>query len=367
MRASGGKLQLPLPTAIAALAVCVAAALGAPSSAAASGPLEYTLKVTEGVTTVPENSVAYTSAHANHKTQMRLNLVHNGVLTYTDPTSHGEWVGFPQVPVPGDVLTLESPFGTVVGSVAYDGLPSMDASVCAGSRNFSGQRSGAESVQGRYYTEAPVLDRYGHPIPGQWQHVNEGFAQVTALAGSAFGGSFLAPLALGETVVATESIEEPLGGGAVFTYESETVRPVGACPVPPPPPPPPPAPLIPALRASIAKVMFPRLSALRRKGLHDQVLVNQRAFVVQDLFLAGGALPAHASRRAHRPPPAVLLARGTAASGGAGSVTVTLRPTAKGWSRMRNARNLSVVLLTTVHNASGSSITLPARRLKLHH
>lgn len=366
MRVGGRKLELLRIGALASCTVFALCAAAAPATAhASSEPPEFTLKVTEGETTVPENGVAYTSAHTNRHAQLRLSLVHAGVVAYQDSHNSTEWVGFPQVPVPGDVLVLESPLGTVVGAVTYDGLPTMDATVCAGSSNFSGQRSGAERIEGRFFTETPRLDRYGRPIPGEWMRVDEGFAQVTSLVGPTFGGNFLTPLPAGATVVAKESVEEPLGGGSIFTYESETVRPVGACPAPPAPPPPPPAPLIPTLRAALARVLFPKLGAIRRKGLRDQVYLDQRGTVVQDLFLAGGQLPAHASR-SHRRPAAVLLARGGASASKAGTVTISLHPTAKGWSRMRGAHSLSVALVTTVHGVSGATITLPVRRLTLH-
>src|SRR5205807_9475975 len=104
--------------------------------------------------------------------------------------------------------------------------------VCAGSANFSGQRSPGQTVEGRYFTATP----YGEK--------SRGAAQITALSGSGFGGAFLVPLALGEPVAATEKLETQLPGGPIFTYETENLRPVGACPVPPPPPyvPPPPPP-----------------------------------------------------------------------------------------------------------------------------
>ena len=56
-------------------------------------------------------------------------------------------------------MNLESPTGpnghpggTIVGSVVYDGLPSIDPTVCAGSTNFSGQRSAGQTVEGSYFS-----------------------------------------------------------------------------------------------------------------------------------------------------------------------------------------------------------------------
>ena len=89
-------------------------------------------------------------------------------------------------PRSGDVVTLESPLGTTVGAVVYDGLPSMDPTVCAGSANFSGQRSPGQTVEGSFYTSSP-------PTPTVTWHARKGFgeAQVKSLTGTAFGGSFL--------------------------------------------------------------------------------------------------------------------------------------------------------------------------------
>ncbi len=131
-----------------------------------------------------------------------------------------------------------------MGSVVYDGLPSMDPTVCAGSTNFSGQRSANEEVEGSFYTLVPH--------PSYTAHRRGGEAQITSLSGGSFAGNFLKPLALGETVRAVEHLKTSLAGGATFTYTSENDRPVGACPVPPAPPPPPP---VPALQGSIFKLV----------------------------------------------------------------------------------------------------------------
>jgi hypothetical protein len=353
-----------------ALAVVCTVALLLPASAGAhsEAPQEFTMKVLEGETTVPENQIAGVSASANHNPQLRLRLIHGGTVAAEDTYEPAEGgyagVGFSLLPVPGDVVELESPFGNVVGAITYDGLPSMDSTVCVGSTNFSGQRSGGESVEGRFFSEQPRLDRYGRPIPHEWTRAGEGFAQVTSLVGSAFGGNFLAPVPAGATVTAKESVEVPIAGGAIFTYESESVRPAAACPAPPPPPPPPPAPLFPTLRASIAKLLFGKLGSILRKGLHDEVYVDEPGIVVQDLYLAGGALPAHATRR-HRTRPALLLARGTANASRAGNVFVTLHPTRRGRPHLLHAHRLGVVLITTVHGDNGKTITLTARHVTL--
>ncbi len=94
--------------------------------------------------------------------------------------------------------------------------------MCAGSTNFSGQRTAGYTVEGGYYTVVPH--------PSYFARRNGGLAQVQVLTGSSFGGGFLTPLVSGETVYAVESLTSPLAGGATFTYSSENDRPVGGCP-----------------------------------------------------------------------------------------------------------------------------------------
>jgi hypothetical protein len=197
----------------------VAFAVPAPALASNEGPV-YTLKVTEGETTLPEYSIVQTSGSVEGGSGIHsaaISITRGGVVIERGKNEHEPSTSTSQVPQVGDVLTLEAPIGTVVGSVVYDGLPSMDPTVCAGSTNFSGQNSPDETVRGSYFTETLHVEKYSS-YPEQ---VNSGRAQVTALTGTSFGGSFLAPLQLGQTVSATESLETPLAGNAVFKYVSE--------------------------------------------------------------------------------------------------------------------------------------------------
>jgi hypothetical protein len=348
-----------------ALLALGANALAAESASAWEEPPtpEYSLKIVEGVTTLPEESILSTSGSVhipndNH-VQVTLRIVHNGLTVAQDTeTDGGAWLS--QVPQVGDVVYLESPTGNVVGSTVYDGLPSLDASVCAGSTNFSGQRSSPEDVvKGSYYTLVPhqsyTANRFGEQ------------AQVPTQSGAAFAGSFLTPLATGETVRAVESVEKPLAGGATFTYTSENDRPVGACPVPPPPPPPP---AIPALQGSIFKLARITIHKLLKSGWLDQVSINQPGTVVQDLYELGGAVPAHASshKRSHarpRKPPALLLARGSAAASVAGTVKVLLRVTTKGRRTLRHSHRVRAELVTTLKASSGAKLNLETHTVTL--
>jgi hypothetical protein len=350
------------------VAVCVTAlaamALAAPASAKQSPP-RYSLSIVEGETTQPEDSVVSTSGRVEHaNASVRVSIVRGGLTVFQSSGNGGAWMS--QVPQAGDVVALESPVGTTVGSVVYDGLPSIEATVCAGSSNFSGQRSSGDTVEGGYFTEVA----HGTPYGTEFERVGGGQAQITLLSGATFGGSFLAPLGLGETVYANESLETPLAGGAVFTYSSENLRPVGACPLPPSPPPPPPPP--PALQGSIFKLLKASIKSILKGGLRDQVTINLPGTVTQDLYLQHGSVPAYAASKKDtgkhhkKTPPAVLLAHGSATATSAGTVTVLLKLTAKGRHELKSAGNMKVVLLTTLHSNSGTTLNLERRTLSLH-
>ncbi len=327
-----------------------------------SSPPEYSLKVVQGETTQPEDSITNVSASGPQHSQVRLRIDQGGTVVNQDTQEGGAGL-WQVVPPVGDTVTVESPVGTLVGAVAYDGLPSIEPTVCASSTNFSGQRSGADEVEGGFFTDEPVTNPYGQIE--YYAHRNAGQAQVTLLSGTSFGGNFLVPLELGETVWAAETVKtrEP---GWIFTYQSETVRPVGACPLPPPPPPPPAKPVIPLLRASLAKILNATIKALLGHGLHDHVYVNQPGTLRQGLYLVGGKLPAYVASSHHkRKPPALLLAHGSASAKAAGYVTVVLHPTSRGRQRVRHAKSVHAVLITTVTSSTGVRITLAHRSVTL--
>jgi len=366
VHATAGRRRSRRALPLAALAGALAAAFGAldPAASAHEPSLpEYSLKIVQGETTQPEDSIVGVSAGGPQRSQVRLRVIQGGLVVNqaTEEGGAGLWQVVPPV---GDTVTVESPLGTVVGAVTYDGLPSIEPTVCAGSTNFSGQRSGADEVEGGFYIDEPQTDPYGHVY--NYEHGHRGYAQVTLLAGVSFGGNFLVPLQLGETVWATETVKvrEP---GWVFTYQSEAVRPVGSCPLPPPPPPPPAKPILPPLRASLAKILSATIKALLEHGLKDRVYVNQPGTVTQGLYLAGGKLPAYAASSHHRHlPPALLLAKGAAGVKTAGDVTVVLHLTPRGRGRVRGAKSVHAVLVTTVTSSSGVKITLSHRSVTLH-
>ena len=198
---------LTIPLFVALLAICA----GAPASAWATshGP-KYSLKIVEGETTLPEyDQIASTSGNVEPNAQVAVSIIRNGTTVYRDvQNGGGAWLS--QVPQVGETVTLESPVGTTVAAVVYDGLPSIDPTVCAGSTNFSGENSPGDTVEGSYVTDSLRTDPYGH-VTGV-NETNFGEAQVKMLSGTTFGGSFLKPLESGETVAAVESLKTPLAG-----------------------------------------------------------------------------------------------------------------------------------------------------------
>jgi hypothetical protein len=339
-------------------AFAAGAMLAAPAVAEAPAAPEYSLSIVEGADTQPEDPILHVSGSADHpRAEVAVSITHDGLVVDKQSGEGGAWLS--QVPQVGDVVTLESPVNVVRGAVVYDGLPSLDPTVCAGSTDFSGQRSAGQTVEGGYYTVVPH--------PSYFARRRGGLAQVQVLSGPTFQGGFLTPLAVGETVYAVESLTSPLEGGATFTYSSEYDRPVGVCPVPPLPPPPPPPP---ALAGSLVKLVRTSIQRLIRSGWSTHVTINQPGRIVEDLYMHQGAVPAFAAsskrKRAHRQPPAVLLARGTATAKAAGTFTVTMHLTPKGRRLLKHAHSAKVVLITTLTAASGAKITLERHSLTLH-
>jgi hypothetical protein len=365
MRAGRGATLLGLRRAacLALPALAAGSVAAAPAVATAPAPPEYSLSIVEGASTQPEDPILNVSGYADPEAEVAVSIAHNGlVVVKSTGDKGGVWLS--QVPQVGDVVTLESPVGVVRGAVVYDGLPSLDPTVCAGSTNFSGQRSAGEIVRGGYYTVVPHHSYFAHRDGGE--------AQIQVLSGANFQGGFLTSLMGGETVFAVESLTSPVAGGATFTYSSENDRPVGACPVPPLPPPPPP-PL--ALMGSIVKLARTSIHGLMHSGWSTHVTINQPGTIVENLYLQGGALPAFAAsgrsasqaKRHRHKPPALLLARGTATAKAAGTVTVTMHLTSGGRRVLRHARSVKVVLIATLKAASGAKLTLERHSFTLHH
>ena len=223
---AGGR-RLPRARSFAALLGAIAAACGALAPAGArartlaAGILAC--RSCEGETTQPEDSITSVSAGASNNNQVRLRIIQGGVVVNQD--THEGGAGLWQVVPPvGDTVTVESPLGTVVGAVTYDGLPSIEPTVCASSTNFSGQRSGADEVEGGFYTDEPQTNPYGE-VDG-YEHGHRGYAQVTLLSGAAFGGNFLVPLSSARPCGPRESLKIRRSPAWIFTY-SERNRPPG--------------------------------------------------------------------------------------------------------------------------------------------
>lgn len=346
-----------------ALGLLGAGALAAPAAATVHHP-NFTLKIEEGATTLPEYEhpdSAY--AYLEHSSaEIFLTLIHGGLAVEVGHAKNEGWAGV-SGPAVGDELILESPKGTVISRVSYDGLPTMDPTVCAGSTNFSGENSAGEVVEGFY--EKKVLETPYHQSP-RTNQTAFGEAQVKTLSGTTFSGAFLKPLEAGEDVRALESLKTTLANEETYTYISETERPVAACPAPPPPVIVPAPPVLPPLEGSIAKLFSSKISAFLKLGVTDEVTINQPGTVTQDLYLLGGKLPAFASSRRKQAPPALLLARGSATASTAGKVKVHLRLTNKGRGKLKASHSLKAVLITTLRGSTGVKIDLGRRTITLH-
>lgn len=345
----------------ALLTLAVGAVAAVPAGACEEEPKvpEYSIGIVEGVTTQPEQSILSTSAsaklpHDNH-VELTLRIVHDGLTVAEDTQKQGgAWLS--QVPQVGDTVYLEVPRGNVVRSVVYDGLPSMDPTVCAGSTNFSGQRSAGDEVEGSYFTlvrhPTYVAERQGES------------AQVTTLSGSSFSGSFLQPLAIGETVKAVEHLTTQLAGGGIFKYSSENDRPVTTCSsssgssVPP----------VVGLQGWLAKLARATIRRLIRHGWLTFVIINQPGSIAEDLYTENGTLPASAasvSKHGDHRPTAQLLASGSAKAVGAGTTDVWLRPTANGRAILEHQRRIKAVLVITLRTPHGATLKLGPRTVSL--
>ena len=227
-----------------AISLLAVLALAAPAAAASGHGPRYHLKIVEGATTLPEfeHPDSVSASIENAKTEVVLQLIHGGLAIARDSGKNGEGAWISPGPEVGDEVILESPKGTVISTVVYDGLPTIDPTVCAGSTNFSGENSSGEVVEGYYVKN--VLETPYHQSTRPVQKAF-GEAQVKTLSGTTFGGDFLKPLEIGEDVGAFESLKTSLAGEATYEYASETERPVAGCPAPPPPVIAPPPPVVP--------------------------------------------------------------------------------------------------------------------------
>ncbi|HTW42305.1 MAG TPA: hypothetical protein VMD79_08315 [Solirubrobacteraceae bacterium] len=342
----------------------LALACMAPTPAAAwSGHgTEYTLEVGEGETTLPEFvSVAGTTAKDSQGGQVAVAIIRNGTTVYKSEGNEG-YANVPQVPQPGETVVLESPVGHVIGSDVYDGMPTIDPSTCVGATTFEGDNTSGFTVEGSYVTYTLLSAKHR-----RYNESNFSQAQVKTLTGTSFGGSFLTPIPSGATVTVKESLKTQLSGEATYTYISERTEPANkTCPTPPPPPPPPP--LVTPLAGALVALGHTKIHLILKSGYRDHVRINQAGTITQDLYLRGGKLPAVAAsaHKHHKIPPALLLARGTATSSGAGTVGIVLKLTPAGRRKLKASRRVSAILLTTLRTKSGQIATLAPKSLTFH-
>ena len=147
------------------------------------------------------------------------------------------------------------------------------------------------------------------------------------------------------------------------------------------PPPAKPAPSPPSTPASPTPFqatlsVFPlgsSMSDLLRGRFSDSVVLSGPGSVSENLF-SDGVLPATATgapaarhKKSKHHMAALLLAKGSASTATAGTVNVTLLPTAAGKKTLKKARNsLRVVLITSVKDAKTGNVTkLPPKKLTL--
>jgi len=334
-------------------AVGLLALILAPGASAAAP--QYELYVSSGAST--RGPLNYTYAWAENvpgNQQLSLSILRAGSVVASQ--AGAGYAELTQAPSVGDTVVLQDPVGTTVASVVYDGLPSIDPSVCVGAASISGQRTGAAAV-----TAGAYLATGGGPYGEGNGYLT---AQISTLSGSSYAGSFATALTSAHTVWANEMLQSSAPGG-LLTYNSTTSRPVGACPTPAPPPPPapkPPAAKVAALSGKILALTGATLAKLLHSGWTIPLQVSQPGTVTMDLFMEGGRLPAKASKKKHA---AVLLARGQAVAKAPGKVTLHLRITPSGRHRLRHAKKVHVVLLTTLHGTTGT-LNLGRRKLTLH-
>ena len=120
-------------TLLVALGTLLAPAAQADANSGHEGT-EYALSIVEGESTMPENSILHTSGWVHPGAQVVVSIVRGGVTVARESGHEGVWLS--QVPQVGDVVNLESPAGHPIGSVVYDGLPSIDPTVCADIRRY---------------------------------------------------------------------------------------------------------------------------------------------------------------------------------------------------------------------------------------
>lgn len=242
----------------------------------------------------------------------------------------------------GDVITIERPVGTVVDTFAFDGTPT--ATPCAGAQTLQGGRGPDARLTLR------VLDPAG---TGSSPVRQRGI--LSAPSPTTYAAIFPAPLVLGQRVravmkyVATSeryvvsNLTAPVGS-CVPAAAPDTTRPTGTL-----------------LKLS-AKKLRTAIRALLKGTFSSQVRVSEPSRVAQTLVAADGTLPAKAAA-AKKGRKATVIAKGKATARKAGTVTVRLKPTAAGKKKLKRAKRITLVLITTLTDGAGNTRTLKATRL----
>jgi IPT/TIG domain/Bacterial Ig-like domain (group 3)/Fibronectin type III domain/FG-GAP repeat len=209
-----------------------------------------------------------------------------------------------------------------------------------------------------------VID--GEPVLGSLALNNSGEAGIEAEGALAAGDHVVQAFYHDGTGVTPNFTDSH----ASVTEHITSPPPPAKSPASPPPPPPP-------FQATLSVFpLAPTVRGLLRGAFSDSVTLTGPGSVSENMFADNGVLPATASRassahhkKGKRHQVALLLARGSASTATAGTVNVTLLPTAAGKKTLKKTRHsLRVVLITSVKDAKTGNVTnLPAKTLTLKH
>jgi len=341
---SGNLISGARRLAAAGLCAAAAAAVAAPSAlASGSGSL--------GFSRYADGGGAVSAALDDYMYgTIRLEVLRNGTIIASDSSSSGYASADVMLfsLLSGDVATVREN-GVLIGSVTYDGLPSIAANACVGSSSFTGVQS----------NEATVSLASASSNSAVWTQLNP------------FKVTLQHPLAAGDWVyVATQQTI-----GALHVEET-TDADVGACPAPPPPPSVPPVrpPLPPPAPPTDPQVLDALELAVDRTGgrLRTQnpaTLAKKKTlnlpFRFSEAGLAKLRLTAPGARTHSKP---VVIGSGAAQVLAAGERTVPVKLTAAGRKLLARARTVKLTLKATFapqrggkSQSSTATITLKRR------
>jgi hypothetical protein len=259
----------------------------------------------------------------------------------------------------GDVFRIVRPEdGAVLAQTTFDGQPTLSDATCVGQSGFVGTRTPDAAVSVRAFGafEATTLGRY---TPRK-----NNIGRVRTLGDGTFAGVFDEPLGAGDLIRVSQTVET-IAGGTHTTVDTSVTRVVGGCPPPTPPVVDKTSPQITSFELGAPSSS---VRSFLRFGLKNFVGINEPGTVSQSLYLDNGAkLPATSAKakRKNPKPKLVLLATGRTRSSIAGVVKVTLKPTKAARTALKGKTSARVVLLTTVRDLAGNTVSLKPKRMVL--